>query len=353
MNLDAAKQMMESFGRAFVFEKYREPLRQYFMRAGFNGTPYGGFGIGFLITLAITYVTFLGFLPLLGEMNAIARGLAALIYWIIVPLALVGFIMLVVLFVLNLRIYARVREMEANLDEYLALVVTNLKSGMNFEQSLWSAARPEFGILSDEITLVSKKVLTGGDTASALHEFTLRYDSPTLTRSFGLITSELQSGGKVVHVIERIVSSLKRTRELKDEMSANVLNFIIFIAVIVCVLTPVLFALANTLLGVMINFASLLSGSLGGSSASIGGGAGFGEKLGNLAATGDQVSSNFRNFSYAAIGIIAFSASLIISIIEKGDIRGGIKYVPLFTIVSMVIFGVVSTILVNAFSGLV
>lgn len=184
--------------------------------------------------------------------------------------------------------------------------------------------------------------------------FTSLHDSPTLTRSFGLITSELQSGGKIVHVIERICASLKRTQELKDEMSANVLNFVIFIAVIVCVLTPVLFALANTLLGVMIGFAGLLSNSFGdsSSSASLGGG-GFGEKLGHLADSGTDVASNFHNFSLAAIGLIAFSASLIVSIIEKGDLRGGIKYVPLFMAVAMILFLGVSHVLETAFAGFV
>ncbi len=351
--MQSPRELFESFGRAFVFEQYREPLRQYFLRAGFNGTPYAGFGLGFLVVLAITYGLFLTFLSQVSGIltSPIAKGIITLLFWLIIPLLLIGFIVLAVLFVLNLRIYARVRDMEANLNDYLSLVVTNLKSGMNFEQSLWSGARPEFGILSEEITLVSKKVLTGSDTASALHEFTLRYDSPTLTRSFGLITSELQSGGKIVHVIERICASLKRTQELKDEMGANVLNFVIFIAVIVCVLTPVLFALANTLLGVMIGFAGILGQSFGDGGGSALGGAGFGEKLASLADSGSDVAQNFKYFSYAAIALIAFSASLIVSIIEKGDIRGGIKYVPLFTTVALVLFTIILGILQTAFAG--
>jgi pilus assembly protein TadC len=345
--------LLDTFGRSFVFERYREPLRQYFLKAGFERTPYAAFGLGFFVLVALTYVLFLVFLPSLADYGPATKGVAALVFWLCVLGGLVALTCIGIVFVLNLKIYARVHTMESVLPDYLQLVITNLKSGMNFEQSLWSAARPEFGILSAEITLVSKQVLTGVDTPEALRAFALRYDSPTLMRSFNLIIGEVRAGGKVVDVIERITLSLRRTRELKDEMSANVLNFIIFITVIVCVLTPVLFALANTLLGVMIGFASMLGGSLAAGGSALGGASSFGQSLAAVAERGPEMQTLFRTFSYWAIGLIALSASLIVSIIEKGDIRGGIKYVPIFTVVALVLFAILQTLFTRVFSGIV
>jgi hypothetical protein len=36
-----------------------------------------------------------------------------------------------------------------------------LKGGMSFDASLWNSVKPEFGVLSEEIQLCTKKVMTG------------------------------------------------------------------------------------------------------------------------------------------------------------------------------------------------
>jgi pilus assembly protein TadC len=347
------RELLDSFGRAFVFKQWRLPLRSYLLKAGYETTPYAFFGSLFIFVLLLTSGLFLAYIvPALGPYSPPVQAIATLFFFIAVPLVLIALVVLAIYFYLNIKIYRRINEMELILPEYLQLVVTNLKSGMNFEQSLWAAARPEFGILSQEITLVSKKVLTGNDTTEALNEFVDRYDSPTLRRNFTLIISEVQSGGEIVKVIERVIVSLKKTKDLKDELNAQVLNYMIFIAVIVIVLAPILFALANTLLSIVIGFASVLGGSVG-NTASLGSQGAFLGKIAQLSENGDHIQTVFRTFSYWAIGLIAFFSSLIISVIEKGDIRGGIRYVPLFTISALVIFGISLKVLMLVFGGVV
>ncbi len=349
MNL---KETFESFGRAFVFKQWREPLHQYMLKAGFQETPYALFGWLFI---AVFFAATGGFLsvvfPRIVELLPVAQAGVTLVYYLVSMFALLALTILGIYFILNLRVYSRTKIMEQALPEYLQLVTTNLKSGMNFEQSLWAAARPEFGILSHEITLVSKKVLTGNDTSEALLEFVDRYDSPTLRRNFQLIIGEIQSGGEIVKVIERVIASLKKTNDLKEELSASVLSFMIFIAIIVVVLAPILFALANTLLAVIVGFAELIGGSVG-STSGLGGAGAFIKKLGSLAANKDTLLAMFRQFSYLAIGITALFSSMIVSIIEKGDIRGGVKYVPLFTVLALIVFGVFVRILGSVFGSL-
>ena len=161
----------------------------YLARLGKNerNNPYAGFGILFFFAVAVTYGLFLSFLPSLIKYSPVTKGIAALFFWLVVLSAVIFISCLTVVMFLNLRIYARVHTMEASLAEYLQLVITNLKSGMSFEQSLWAAARPEFGVLSAEITLVSKQVLTGVDTTDALREFSMRYDSAMLIPLFKLV----------------------------------------------------------------------------------------------------------------------------------------------------------------------
>jgi pilus assembly protein TadC len=345
MNL---RDMFESFGRAFVFKQWREPLRQYMLRAGFDEVPYPLFGILFIVVILITSLGYLGLIvPAIKDTAPPVQALASLIFYIVVPFALIAFVILAIYFVLNLRIYARVKEMESVLPEYLQLVVTNLRSGMNFEQSLWSAVRPEFGILAHEITLVSKKVMTGNDTGEALMEFAERYDSPTLRRNINLIISEIQSGGEIVKTIDRVISSLKKTKDLKEEMSASVLNFMIFISVIVIVLAPVLFALANTLLIVVLGFSKVLAQNVGTGSSALGSAGSLIGKMAGLAENEAAIRATFKWFSYCALGVIALFSSMIVSIIEKGDVRGGIKYIPLFIMSSLLLF----TIFLKAFDA--
>ena len=40
----------------------------------------------------------------------------------------------------------------------------------------------------------------------------------------------------------------------------------------------------------------------------------------------------FRSFSRIALAVIAFFSSMIVSIIEKGNIQAGVKYIPMFII---------------------
>jgi hypothetical protein len=57
-------------------------------------------------------------------------------------------------------------------------------------------------------------------------------------------------------------------------------------------------------------------------------------------------------FSIFAIGIISVFTSMIISTIEKGDIRGGIKYIPLFLAGSIIMYFVFNSILSSVMSGM-
>src|SRR3989338_2152681 len=123
-----------------------------------------------------------------------------------------------------------------------------LKGGFAFKKSLGVGIKPRFGILANEIALAAKKVMTGTDVDIALNEFAAKYNSSMLKRAMELVVSEIQSGGKVANIIDKVVENLKKTKALKDEMTASVLTYMIFIGAIVIFISPMLFALAYNLL---------------------------------------------------------------------------------------------------------
>lgn len=329
---------LDRIGRAFVFERFRDPLRFYLLKAGIEAVPYFAFTVMFFASLGITYLIFFGFFfPIIIGASAVAIFLSTLVFWIVCVGLIVGLFMFFIWSYLNVKIYNRTKEMEERLPEYLALVVTNLRSGMSFDKSLWAAIRPEFGVLSREITMVSKQVMTGNDTSEALHEFAMRYESPILRRSINLIISEIESGGEVAVVIERVIENLRKTSSLKKEMAASVVSYMIFISIIVMFLAPILFALANVIFQVILGFADQIAASPG-MAGSAGGAAQLFESMGRLAEHGDTLTSDFMTFSYLALGTISFFSAMIVSIIEKGDVMGGLKYIPVFMTVTLAVF---------------
>ncbi len=341
----------ESFGRSIIPKRFRDPLQQYLLKAGFDRVPYSAFAGMFLVAVVITYILFLFVYPLLSSLAIYLLAVVTLAFWVLCLGALVALAMFFIWTYLNLTIYNRTKEMEDRLPDYLSLVVTNLRSGMSFDKSLWAAIRPEFGVLAREITMVSKKVMTGNDTADALTEFAKRYDSPILRRSMNLIISEIESGGEIASVIERVIENLRKTHQLKKEMAASVVSYMIFISIITMVLSPILFALANTILKVILGFAVQIAHSQSGS-VSVGGAASVIKTFGKLSTVGDQLSRDFHTFSYIALGTVSIFAGMIVSIIEKGDIRGGVKYIPVFVSITMVLFYFASRILAAMFAGL-
>ena len=233
------------------------------------------------------------------------------------------------------------KEMEEMLPEYLQIVASNLRGGLTFENALWSAIKPHFRILSSEMAEVAKKVMTGFPVKRALVELSEKYDSPMLRRSVDLIISEVESGGNIADLLERIVEHLKETRTLKEEMSAAAVAYVIFISAIIVVISPLLFSLAYNLLIVILGFISNLAAATQRVNA-----------LPFTLTTGTVNPDDFRTFSLITIIVISFFASLIVSIVEKGSIRGGVKYIPLYVFGSLAFYYFFMKVLTGVFAGL-
>ncbi|MBN2459784.1 type II secretion system F family protein [Candidatus Woesearchaeota archaeon] len=335
---------LEEFGKAFVPKKIRPKLGKYLAKAGIDEVPYKLFGIMFWVAAVITYFVYVPLLyPLLKQLHLFVFFILTFFSWFLVQVLVSGMIVMSTYFYLNITIYQRTKILEDMLPDYLSLVSTNLKGGMSFEKSLWSAIKPEFGILSNEIGLVSKKVATGNDVSEALQEFANKYDSPVLTRSIDLIKGEILSGGTISGVIDSLVTNLKKTKALRQEMVAATLTYMIFMAVIVIVIMPALFALSKQLLIILLKFGAQVSSSFQA--------AGTQNAMFNFSVANID-PFHFQMFSVGAISIIAVFTSMIISTIEKGDIRGGLKYIPLFLVGAVVMYFIFNSILGSVMSGM-
>ncbi len=337
---------LERFGKAFVPKSIRPDIRSIFEKAGYQEVPYQLFGAAFWLSAVVTYFVYVPFVyPLLQDLSPLYFFLLTFAAWGVMMGLVVSLCILVVYTHLNLRIYHRTQQLEEKLPEYLTLVSVNLKGGMSFEKALWHAIRPEFDILAKEITLVSKRVMTGRSIEDALQDFAEKYDSAILQRSMDLLVGEIRGGGKIVDVIDNLVKNLKRTKRLRRELHVSTQTYAIFLTVIVVIVAPALFAISLQLLDMMTGFTQQVA------SAGSGGG-GFADSMAPGGGGQSVDKSVFRQFSYVALSIIAIFSSMIVSIINRGNIVSGLKYIPIFWASSLFMYIICLSVAQALFSGL-
>ena len=333
------------FGKAFIPEKVRPNLRKYLLKVGIKQVPYNVFGMMFYLSLIFTYIVFITWIyPFLikgGFTGFVLLG-GTFGGWFGVQIIIVAILMSTLYFYYDLKIFNRTKQMENVLVEFLQFVSQNLKGGMPFDRALWSSVKPRFTVLASEVKIAAKKAMTGEDVEEALMELTEKYDSHMLKRAFSLIVEGMRGGGEIAEIIDRVVENLKKTRELKEEMSATALGYVIFITIIVLVISPGLFALSKQLLVVLGSFASKLGTSLSTAGTA-------------LPISFKEISispEHFTVFSIASLSVISFFSAMVISIIQNGEIKSGVKYIPLFILISYVLYTIFAAALQAVMGGL-
>ena len=332
---------LEEFGEAFVPKKAAPYLREYLLKAGIPAVPYKFFGALFYLTAIITGTIYVFYIyPFFSQYSQIVMLPASTITWFLMQISLAFFFILLIYSYVDIRIYKRTKKMEEILPDFLQIVSSNLKGGMSFENALWGAIKPRFSILANEMAEVSKKVMTGYDVSRALTELSRKYNSPMLRRSIDLMISELEGGGNIADLIDRIVENFKETKSLKEDISASVVAYTIFIGAMVIFIAPLLFSLSYHLLVMILSFVSKLTLAT--------------SRVAYIPTPFKNVGvdpNNFKIFSIAALSIISFFSSLIVSIVEKGNIKAGLKYIPIFLLGSLFMYFVFLNMLSIVFTS--
>lgn len=263
--------------------------------------------------------------------------IVALVFSFIVA---VGGICLIVYVILLLRADSRRRNVEEVLPDFLSLSASNVRAGMTIDQAMWYAAKPEFGILSLEVSEIAKKAFGGVPFNQAIDHLPERFNSKPMRRAVALIKQGIASGGQLADILERTAEDSRQMMMLRKEISAALLMYVIFIVFAGALGTPFLFAISSKLVVMLESvFASLPAASSGASSFT-------GMQGAFITPTKPAVSSSdFFLFTILSCAITAIFSALIIGVISKGSKRDGIPYVPVLLAVSLVIFFVTSYLL--------
>lgn len=326
------KEFKKAKDKQLIAQERKQRLRAYFERAGIEVNTQNIFKIFFNAAVAIN-LAISGWLIYYFSANygiswaTIAASMFAL--WILIFVLLIFAMWIIFYMAVDLKIFRRKVDIEEVLPDFLQLAASNINAGMTIDRALWYAVRPRFGVLAKEIEIVAKETMGGVDLKTALERFASRYDSTVLKRSVSMLNEGVEAGGKIGDLLNRIAINIQEQRAMLKEMSANVTTYVIFITFATVVAAPFLFALSQVLIEVVKNLGSAL-----GSSSSVAGGVGL-----SLSFSGTGVTtSDFRIFAIVSLILTSFFSAMMISIIKKGNVKSGVKYIPIFILVSLALY---------------
>ncbi len=293
------------------------------------------FDICVFINLAVSFYLIYYLSTTLGyPLNKTITLMAVL--WTLAFITLLFVIWILFYLSMDLKIFKRNRDIEDVLPDFLQLTASNIKGGMTIDRALWYAVRPRFGVLAKEVEIVAKETMSGKDLKDALQDFVAKYNSPVLKRSVSLLIEGIEAGGEIGDLLIKISSNIQETKIMKQEMSANVTAYIIFISFATILAAPVLFALSGLLIQVIQSIGSTI-GKTGAASATHG----FA-----LTFKGSGINYNeFRIFAIVTLTITSSISSAIVATIKKGDVKSGIRYIPMLVISSLVMYLIAQSIL--------
>ncbi len=230
---------------------------------------------------------------------------------------------------------------EGVLPDYLQLTAANIRSGVALDKALISSARPEFSYFRQDILLMGKRLFSGETMSNALLNLSNRYRSLQLKRTTRMMSEALRYGGGMADILNQIARDLRNQQTIQKEISGQLFMYTIFITFAAVVAAPVLFGLTNRMISITDTIWGHIlqsgSGGLGALTQS--------SSLSFLSPHAPTVQpSEYNTFSLLAIIIIAGMSALIVSAISSGSVIKGIKYIPLFIIIGLVIFFVVSAL---------
>lgn len=246
---------------------------------------------------------------------------------------------------LEFRIDERREFVETVLPDYLQLVAANMRSGVSLSKAITMAVRPDFKYFGADVNILGGQLYSGETMQNVLTQLASKYRSLTLKRTVRVVVEAQQYGGGMADLLNQIAKDLRNQQIVQKEVAGQLFMYTIFIAFAALVGAPALYGLTNEMIGVTSTVWSRISITA----------------VSNLPTTGvsfiklskPQITPEaYYYFSIVAIIIITAFGSFIIAAIATGIPFRGLKYMPVFIVVGLVIFLLVSLGIGGLFSSL-
>lgn len=286
--------------------------------------------------------TIKGFITLPGPVIGLLLIIAAFVFVYLATMSLLSTYLI-------MKTDERRSKLEFALPDFLTLVASNIKAGMALDQAMWYSAKPEFGLLSNEVKSTVKGSFSGESLEASLDRLSKRFDSKVFKRTILLLKQASATGGELTMVLEKTTEDVRNTLIMRKEISASLIMYEIFVLFAAVVGTPFLFAVALKLIEIFEKISPQASGGAGALSTS-GGALGSFAKL----TVGSPIisSSEFFWFTVPTIFVTALVSSFIVSVIRTGSKGHAIKYFPFVLILSYLAYWIVISTIGAFFSSI-
>ncbi|MEM2121406.1 MAG: type II secretion system F family protein [Candidatus Woesearchaeota archaeon] len=322
----------------------RKLLKNYTLKAGIEAEPEiirkKIFDISLFVTAFISII--LLFRLTKTGISFVDAAKFLVISWFLILLASIGICWLLFFIYVDIKIYKRKVEIENVLADFLQLTSANVRAGMPIDKALWYSIRPRFGVLAKEMETVAKETMSGVSLEEALTRFSEKYDSAILKNSISLLIEGINAGGEVGYILDRISNNIKETYIIKREMAANVITYVIFITFASILAAPFLMALSYQLLTIINTLGAQMS------TEQVPNTMGLSISFSNTAIS----TSDFKLFAILVLSMTAMFSAMIISIIQKGTIKAGLKLIPTYILISIILFLILTRIVASFFNNL-
>ena len=336
-----------AFDRLFIRISYLLPrgwiasIRELLIRGGFGPSNYRkftGYAILFSYVLSLLSVEFV-LLLFKDPQYAVLAG------FFILLLELIG-----LYFMLTSAAISRGRKIEEMLPDALRIISSNIRAGMTVENAVWSAARPEFGPLRDEIGKVAADTFAGKPIEVALADMPSRVESKVLERAIGLMVEGLHLGGRMTDLLDEVAAEISASQSLQEQIKTSTTTYAIFIMFASLVAAPLLFSVSTfySEMNERTLTAYVKPGSGVASTMSSAGLSNIPIGFGNTSVSTISYS-DIRLFSVGVLVITAFFAAVLIWQIKEANPRKGLAYSPAFVGLAVIVYVIVLSLLEKAF----
>ncbi|MDE1854779.1 MAG: type II secretion system F family protein [Candidatus Micrarchaeota archaeon] len=287
---------------------------------------------GLALFIIIPFALFLG----LG-LNPALAAVAGIILAVIFEVAIYG--------ILEFKIEQRRTFMETLLPDYLQLAAANVRSGIALDKSMVLAARPEFGYFSDDVKEMNRELYGGETLQQAMFNLGKKYRSLQLQHTIRMMVEGIQYGGGMTDLLNQIAKDIRNQHMVQREISGQLFMYTIFIAFAALIGAPVLYALTSQMIGVTDTvWAGILKQNPGGLPTA---GVSF------LRPSPPKITIDaYHNFALASVILICGFGAFIVSAISTGSVLKGLRFLPIFLIVGLAVFFIVSSLIGGIFTSI-
>lgn len=230
-------------------------------------------------------------------------------------------------FLLDYLTYMKARDVEETLPEALELLASNVKAGLPLKESLQLLMTEEFGQLGVEMSTAVTEMNTGTPIADALKATRRRVASVLYGKTIETLCRSIESGVSLDKMCSELAHNINDMQNIRREIRSSTVTYTLFLTFAAMIAAPILFALSTFLVEASTQIFSLTASE----------GADAPQGLLSFSTTLPPVDL-LRNFFLVAIAITSFFTALGVGIVREGSMRVGLKYMPVFVIVSFIVY---------------